>query len=113
MHNIKYYKKLNGRCPLEISEKNTRIFQNWDFIFGGLFKAPGNSLQPEYWMGFAHSTGDEMCYYIKIEEKKQKKITISVIRNRHRHVGIDKEYTNGQPNQAPEINDMELGFINS
>ena len=54
-----------------------------------------------------------MCYYIKIEEKKQKKITISVIRNRHRHVGIDKEYTNGQPNQAPEINDMELGFINS
>ena len=54
-----------------------------------------------------------MCYYIKTEEKNQNYLIISVIRNRRRHTGIDKEYTNEDPKQATELNDTELGFLKS
>ena len=34
------------------------------------YKAPDNPWQPSMWMGFSQSIVDEMCYYIKTEEKR-------------------------------------------
>ena len=54
-----------------------------------------------------------MWYYIKAEEKNSKYLIISVIRTRCRHIGTYKDYTNGDPKQALELNDMDLGFLKS
>ena len=64
-------------------------------------------------MGCEHYIGDDICYYFNAEEKNPQYLIISVIRNRCRHIGTDKDYTNGDPKQALELNDMELGFLNS
>ena len=64
-------------------------------------------------MRFVHSCRYEMCYYIKKNKKNPKYLIISVVRTSHEHIGTDKDYTNKDPNQAPEINDMELVFLNS
>ena len=64
-------------------------------------------------MGFGHPTGYEMCYYIMTEDKNQKYLIVSVIRNRRRQIVTDEEYINEDPKQAPDLNDMELGFVNS
>ena len=64
-------------------------------------------------MGFTHSTGDEIWYYIKIEYKNPKSLIISVIQNRRKHIDTYKCYTNEYPKQAPELNYMELFFLNS
>ena len=63
-------------------------------------------------MEFSHSTGDEMCYHINTEENNPKYLIISVIRTRRRHIGTDKDCINEEPKQAPELNYMELGFLN-
>ena len=64
-------------------------------------------------MGFAHSTGDEIFYYIKKEEKNENDLIRSVIWTRYRHIGTDKDCTNKYPKQVLELNDTELGFLNS
>ena len=64
-------------------------------------------------MGFSHSTGYRMCYYIKTEEKNPNDFTISVIQTIHRHIGTAKDYTNKNPKQAMKLNNTELRFINS
>ena len=117
--NIDSSKNLNGRCPLEISEGHTQdistfIFHLWEPIwYFKNCKAPENPWQPEKWVGFENSTGDEMCYYINTEEKNPKYLTRSVIRTRCRHNIIEKQYTNEELKQVPELNGIELGFTNS
>ena len=54
-----------------------------------------------------------MWYYIKTEDKNPKYLTISAIQTRNRHTSTDKEYTNEEAKESPELNDMELGFIKS
>ena len=96
MQNIDSSKNLNLRCPLEISEGHTQEiskfrFHLWEPIWCfKKSKAPENHWQPEIWIGFAHPTGDEIFYYIKIEEEKPKYITRSVIRTILRNIGTDK-----------------------
>ena len=71
VQNIAYSKNLNGRCLLEISEGHTQDISKFRFhlcepiFYFKKFKAPEKYWQPAIWMGFAHSTGYEMCYYIK------------------------------------------------
>ena len=62
---------------LKLVKDIARIFQSSDSICGSLFgffkkcKAPKNLFQRARCMGFANYTGDEILYYIKIEEKNQ------------------------------------------
>ena len=67
VHNIASSKNINGGCPLEISEGHIQEvskfrFHLWEpILYLKKCKAPENPWQPEIWMGFAHSTGDEIC----------------------------------------------------
>ena len=66
LHNKASSKKLNGGCPLEISEGQTQdisklIFHLWEPIwYFRKCKTTENPWQPVRWMGFVHSTGYEM-----------------------------------------------------
>ena len=119
MWKIAYYKNINGRCPLEISEGHTQDiskfwFNSWEPIwYFKNCKAPENLWQPARCTGFSHSNRDEMWYYIKIEEKNPKYLIISVIRTILGNIGTYKEYTNEDPNQVPELTEMELVFLKS
>ena len=96
-----------------------RTLQNPYFICGSLFgilgsvrlhKILGNQ---KYGWGLHTPLEMKFCYYINTEEKNSKYLIISVIRTRCRHIGTDKDYTNGDPKQALELNDMDLGFLKS
>ena len=66
VHNIASPKKLNGMCPLEISEVHTQEisksrFNLWEPIwYFKKCKVPENPWQPAIWMGFSNPTQDEM-----------------------------------------------------
>ena len=107
MHNIASYKKINRRCSLEISELNTQdiskfISHLWETIwYFRKCNIQENPSQPAIRMGFAHSNGDEMCYYIKTEKKNSKYLIRSFIWTRLRKIGTDKEYTHVFPKPSP------------
>ena len=75
LHNIASSKKVNGSCSLQTSEGNTQDISILRFhLWGPIWyfnkcKSPKNPCQLATWEGFAHSNGDEMCFYIKTEEK--------------------------------------------
>ena len=107
VNNIASSKKFNGRLPLEISKEHTQDiskfrFNLWDPTWYFKNSKDLEKLwQPAIIMMFAHSTGDKVCYYIEKEGKKKNYLNISVIWTRCRHIGINKEYTNEKPKQAP------------
>ena len=53
-----------------------------------------------------------MCCYISIEKKKPYYLIWSVICKLRKNIGTDKEYVNDYSKHAPQLDDMELGFIN-
>ena len=69
-------------------------------------KQPENSLKKARWLGFAHSSGDAMTYYIETEQesKSDKRCNIilvrSIIRTRRKNIGTKDEYVNNDPSLA-------------
>ena len=62
-------------------------------------------------MGFAYSTGEKICYYIRTEGKKCCYLTWSVICIRWKNIGTDKEYINYDEKHAIELEETELSFL--
>ena len=54
-----------------------------------------------------------MCYYIRRERKKICYLVWSVICTRRKNIGTVKEYVNNDTKYAPELEEMQLGLLNT
>ena len=99
--------KLGWKSPLVASSGNTQDtskfrFHIWEpILYFKPCKASENPWKKAQWLGFAQNSGNEMCYYIKTEEKKPKYLICSIICTRRNFIGTDKEYTNEDHTQLP------------
>jgi ribosomal protein S12 len=64
-------------------------------------KQPESSLKKACWLGFAHSAGDAMTYFIETEKEDPSKRDVilvrSIIRTRRKHIGTKEEHVNNDP----------------
>jgi hypothetical protein len=64
-------------------------------------KQPENSLKKARWLGFAHSAGDDMTYFIEPgQDDKSKRALIlvrSIIKTWRKNIETKEEYTNNDP----------------
>jgi hypothetical protein len=112
-------KKFGWKSPLAMNSGNTQDiskfrFHIWEPIwYFHKCKAPEDPWKKARWLGFADSSGDEMCYYIKTETTENPHYLIrSVICTRRKNIGTEKEYINEDSSQQPEVAELELGFLN-
>jgi hypothetical protein len=64
-------------------------------------KQPVDSLKKARWLGFAHSAGDAMTYFIETEKETPKARNVilvrSIIKTRRKHIGLKEEHVNDDP----------------
>ncbi|MGH7955023.1 MAG: reverse transcriptase domain-containing protein [Gloeomargaritales cyanobacterium] len=108
VHNVAANRSLDWRSPLELNTGHTPDismyrFHFWEPIwyFDPSVKAPASKLKKGRWLGFAHSAGDAMTYYIQTEkdpgEGRNVILVRSVIKTRHKDIGEKEEYSNEDP----------------
>ena len=111
VHNISANRKLDWRSAKERKTGHTPDismfrFHLWEPIwyYEPNTKQPENSLKKARWLGFAHSSGDAMTYFIETERDDPKKRNVilvrSIIRSRRKNIGTPEEYTNNDPTLA-------------
>ena len=119
VHNISSSKKLDRTIPLEVSEGFTQEISKFSFhirekvLYFNKSKAPENPWQHGRWMGFADLTRDGMCYNIRMEGKKTCYLICSVICTYRKNIGNGEDYVNDYAKHAPELEDMEMGLLNT
>ena len=108
VHNVAANRKLDWRSAKERKTGYTPDismfrFHLWEPIWYYVphTKQPENSLKKARWLGFAHSSGDAMTYFIETEpEKKGQRAQIlvrSIIKSRRQNIGSPVEYVNDEP----------------
>lgn len=106
VHNVLASEKLGWQTPLAISEGHTPDiskfrFHIWEPIwyYDPTVKQPQDNLKKGRWLGFAHTAGDEMTYYIETEKEKGRNTILirSLIKTRRKHLGTDREYIGNSP----------------
>lgn len=111
VHNIAANRNLEWRSAKERKTGHTPDismfrFHIWEPIWYYVphTKQPENSLKKARWLGFAHSSGDAMTYFIETENEDKKKRNVilvrSIIRTRRKHIGTKEEYVNEDPTLA-------------
>ena len=103
---------------LKLVKDIPKTFQNSYFICGSLFgifrSVRLQKIFSNHQDGWGLHTPLETNVLLHQERlEKLKFLVISVIWTRHRHIDTEKYYTNEIPNQASELNRMELRFLNS
>ena len=62
---------------------------------------PENSLKKARWLGFAHSAGDAMTYFIETEPEQKGQcpqiLVRSIIKSRCQNIGSITEHVNNEP----------------
>ena len=108
VHNVAANQKLDWRSAKERKTGYTPDismfrFHLWEPIWYYVphTKQPENSLKKARWLGFAHSSGDAMTYFIETEpEKKGQRAQIlvrSIIKSCRQNIGSPVEYVNDEP----------------
>jgi len=110
VHNIAANRKLDWRSPKERKTGHTPDismfrFHVWEPIwyYEPHTKQPENSLKRARWLGFAHTSGDAMTYFIETErdgtdDRRRNVILVrSIIRTRRKNIGTLDEYVNNEP----------------
>eukprot|EP00957_Ditylum_brightwellii_P114117 8699991-Ditylum_brightwellii.AAC.1 len=122
VHNVVSSKKLGWKSPLEMHAGNTQdiskfCFHIWEPIWYFVkCITPNNPWKKARCLSFADSSGDEMTYFIKTEPVSKKEspqyLIQSVIYTRRKHIGSDQEYINEDSIPQPDLEELELGFLN-
>jgi hypothetical protein len=108
VHNVAANRKLDWRSAKERKTGYTPDismfrFHLWEPIwyYEPHTKQPSNSLKKARWLGFAHSAGDALTYFIEPEHDDPTKRNVilvrSIIRTRRKNIGTPEEYTNNDP----------------
>ena len=111
VHNIAANRSLEWRSAKERKTGHTPDismfrFHMWEPIWYYVphTKQPENSLKKARWLGFAHSSGDAMTYFIETENDDKTKRNVilvrSIIRTRRKNIGTKEEYVNEDPQLA-------------
>lgn len=104
VHNIAANWKLDWRITKERKSCQSPdismfCFHLWEPIwyYEPHTKKPKNNLKKAWWLGFAHSSGNAMTYFIETERDDNSKCNVifvcSIIQTRHKSIGTPKEYT--------------------
>ena len=95
----------NGNKP-DISKFR---FHFWEPIwFFEPTKTPKSNWRKVIWLGFSHSTGDNMTYYVETEDTpKPQVITRSCIKTRIKNIGMKNEYVEDSTENSDFLKDDE------